>query len=153
MTKSANLGFPRIGAKRELKQAVEAYWKGNFSEKELLDAAKTIRKTNWELQKQQGIDFIPSNDFSFYDQVLDTTALVGAVPARYGFSGKTVDLATYFAMARGSQTKDKDVSAMEMTKWFDTNYHYLVPEFTKGQKFALSSTKPVDEYKEAKALG
>lgn len=153
MAIAANLGFPRIGPNRELKKAVEAYWKGASSEAELQKTAKDIRKANWEMQKKAGIDLIPSNDFSFYDQVLDTIALVGAVPDRYNFKGGNVDLATYFAMARGAQAKGVDVPAMEMTKWFDTNYHYIVPEFKKGQQFKLSSTKIFDEYKEAKALG
>ncbi len=153
MAIAANLGFPRIGPNRELKKAVEAYWKGASNEAELQKTAKDIRKANWEMQKKAGIDLIPSNDFSFYDQVLDTIALVGAVPDRYNFKGGNVDLATYFAMARGAQAKAVDVPAMEMTKWFDTNYHYIVPEFKKGQHFTLSSTKIFDEYKEAKALG
>lgn len=153
MVISANLGFPRIGPKRELKKAVESFWKGQTSETELQQVAGGIRKTNLEYQKQCGIDLIPSNDFSYYDQVLDTIALVGAVPERYGFKGGNVDSATYFAMARGAQKDGVDVTAMEMTKWFDTNYHFIVPEFTKDQQFALSSTKIFDEYKEAKELG
>src|SRR6476660_6830933 len=96
-----------------------------------------------------GIDLIPSNDFSYYDQVLDTIALVGAVPERYGWSGDQGDLDTYFAMARGRQTADVDVTAMEMTKWFNTNYHYLVPELGPDTKFSLSSSKPFDEHAEA----
>lgn len=153
MAISANLGFPRIGPKRELKKAVESFWKGESSEAELQSVAKQIRKQNWEMQKKSGINLIPSNDFSFYDQVLDTIALVGAVPERYNFKGGNVSLATYFAMARGAQAQGVDVPAMEMTKWFDTNYHYIVPEFTKNQSFALSSSKIFDEFKEAKALG
>ncbi|PYO75712.1 MAG: 5-methyltetrahydropteroyltriglutamate--homocysteine S-methyltransferase, partial [Gemmatimonadetes bacterium] len=98
-------------------------------------------------------DLIPSNDFSYYDRMLDTCALVGAVPKRYGWAGGPVDVNTYFAMARGVQSGGRDVTAMEMTKWFDTNYHYIVPEFEPGQAFRLSSTKPVDEFQEAKALG
>jgi 5-methyltetrahydropteroyltriglutamate--homocysteine methyltransferase len=150
---SANLGFPRIGAFRELKKAVESYWKGESTEAQLQAVAKEIRATNWKKQADAGINFIPSNDFSFYDQILDLTATVGAVPARYNFAGGNVDLTTYFAMARGQQANGKDVVAMEMTKWFDTNYHYLVPEFSKTTAFKLSSTKIVDEYNEAKALG
>lgn len=153
MVVAANLGFPRIGAKRELKKAVEAYWKGNMSEQDLQKEAARLRKIHWELQKEAGIRQIPSNDFSFYDQVLDTIATVGAVPARYGFKGGNIDLEIYFSMARGSQKSGKDVTAMEMTKWFDTNYHYIVPEFTKNTKFALSSNKAVDEFNEAKAIG
>ena len=149
MTICSNLGFPRIGADRELKKAVEAFWKGQSDEAALQQTAADLRKKHWQLQKDAGIDIIPSNDFSFYDHMLDTTAMVGAVPARYGFAGGEVDLATYFAMARGN---DANV-AMEMTKWFDTNYHYIVPEFAKGQKFSFSSNKVIDQFIEAKALG
>jgi 5-methyltetrahydropteroyltriglutamate--homocysteine methyltransferase len=150
---SANLGFPRIGAFRELKKAVEAYWKGESTEAQLQATAKEIRATNWKKQADAGIAFIPSNDFSFYDQILDLTATVGAVPSRYNFAGGNVDLTTYFAMARGQQANGKDVVAMEMTKWFDTNYHYIVPEFSAKTDFKLSSTKIIDQYSEAKALG
>src|SRR5207248_11668950 len=108
---------------------------------------------HWGLQRDAGLDLIPSNDFSYSDRVLDTSSMVAAVPARYGWSGGPVDLDTYFAMARGVQAGGRDVTAMEMTKWFDTNYHYLVPEFDRGQAFRLASTKPVDEFQEAKALG
>ena len=153
MVISANLGFPRIGAKRELKKAVESFWKGNLSEAELLSEAKSLRKKHWEMQKDAGIDQIPSNDFSFYDHVLDTIALVGAVPERYNAADKAVDLETYFAMARGQQANGKDVTAMEMTKWLDTNYHFIVPELTSDQSFRLSSNKIVDEFLEAKELG
>lgn len=153
MVIAANLGFPRIGPKRELKKAVESFWKGESSEADLQNTAKGLRKMNWETQKKFGIDHIPSNDFSLYDQVLDTICLLGAVPERYNFKGGNVDLTTYFAMARGAQKDGLDVKAMEMTKWFDTNYHYIVPEFHAGQNFALSSTKIFDEFKEAKAQG
>jgi 5-methyltetrahydropteroyltriglutamate--homocysteine methyltransferase len=147
-------GFPRIGAKRELKQATEGYWSGQRSQEDLLGAARSLRASNWKLQRDAGIDLVPSNDFSFYDQVLDTIALVGAVPERYSWDGSAdVDLDTYFAMARGRQTDGVDVTAMEMTKWFDTNYHYIVPELTKGMSFRLASRKPFDEYREAKELG
>ncbi len=152
---AANLGFPRIGAYRELKSAVEKYWKGESSQDELKAVAASIRATNWKSQQTAGINFIPSNDFSFYDDKgLDMIALLGATPARYGKkAGENVDLTTYFAMARGAQGNGLDVKAMEMTKWFDTNYHYIVPEFEKGQKFALSSSKIFDEYTEAKNIG
>jgi 5-methyltetrahydropteroyltriglutamate--homocysteine methyltransferase len=153
MVLATNLGFPRIGVKRELKKALEAYWAKESSEADLQKVAAELRKRHWQQQQQAGIEHIPSNDFAFYDQVLDTIALTGAVPARYKFSGGNVDLKTYFAMARGAQGDGLDVVAMEMTKWFDTNYHYIVPEFQAGQKFALSSRKPVDEFNEAKALG
>ena len=150
---SHTLGFPSIGAKRELKRATEGYWNGKMSQADLLRAGSELRATHWRLQQAAGIDLVPSNDFSFYDRVLDTCALVGAVPERYGWAGGSVDLDTYFAMARGSQRAGRDVVAMEMTKWFDTNYHYIVPEFDRDQKFSLSSTKPVDQFLEAKALG
>src|SRR6478672_11561463 len=142
-------GFPRIGRNRELKFATEGYWRGETTADELAETAKKIRVENWKLMQGAGIDLIPSNDFSYYDQVLDTIALVGAVPERYGWSGDQVDLDTYFAMARGRQTDDVDVTAMEMTKWFDTNYHYLVPELGPDTKFSLSGTKPFDEHAEA----
>jgi 5-methyltetrahydropteroyltriglutamate--homocysteine methyltransferase len=142
-------GFPRIGRNRELKFATEGYWRGETSADHLAATAKTIRVENWKLMQDAGIDLIPSNDFSYYDQVLDTIALVGAVPDRYGWSGNQVDLDTYFAMARGRQTDNVDVTAMEMTKWFDTNYHYIVPELSPGTKFSLSSSKPFDEHAEA----
>src|SRR3954471_1123940 len=147
-------GFPRIGPQRELKFATEAYWRGQVSEAELFDTAKRIRLDNWRFMQQAGIDLIPSNDFSLYDQVLDTIALVGAVPERYEWDGSSdVDLDTYFAMARGRQAGGVDVTAMEMTKWFDTNYHYIVPELERGMTFKLSSRKPFDSYLEAKKLG
>ena len=110
-------------------------------------------KQNWQLQKANGVDLISSNDFSFYDQVLDTICLLGAIPKRYKWNKDKVSLKTYFAMARGSQDKELDVPALEMTKWFDTNYHYLVPEFSADQTFSLSSDKPFDEFNEAKSLG
>jgi 5-methyltetrahydropteroyltriglutamate--homocysteine methyltransferase len=142
-------GFPRIGRNRELKFATEGYWRGQTSADELAATAKAIRVENWKLMQDAGIDLIPSNDFSYYDQVLDTIALVGAVPERYGWDGGQVDLDTYFAMARGRQTDELDVTAMEMTKWFDTNYHYLVPELGPNTRFSLSSSKPFDEHAEA----
>jgi 5-methyltetrahydropteroyltriglutamate--homocysteine methyltransferase len=156
-----NLGFPRIGAKRELKRVLETFWAGQTSEAQLLETAKAIRAENWRTQQAAGIDLIPSNDFSFYDQMLDTSALLGAVPERFHWPGNNVDLKTYFAMARGvSKTEDcgtcgsnHATTALEMTKWFDTNYHYLVPELHAGQTFQLSSTKPFDEFAEALALG
>jgi 5-methyltetrahydropteroyltriglutamate--homocysteine methyltransferase len=142
-------GFPRIGGERELKFATEGYWRGEVSEAELLEAAKRIRLDNWRFMQGAGIDLIPSNDFSLYDHVLDTIALVGAVPGRYGHGRGPVGLDAYFAMARGRQESGVDVTAMEMTKWFDTNYHYIVPELGPGTSFSLSSTKPFDEHSEA----
>ena len=152
---SSNLGFPRMGVHRELKKALEAHWSGKLDEAGLLAVGKVLKLNHWVLQQQLGIQHIPSNDFSFYDQVLDTAAMVGAVPERYAWHGPQVDLATYFAMARGTARKSgqADVPAMEMTKWFDTNYHYIVPEFTAKQTFSLGSLKPVGEFLEAKAIG
>jgi 5-methyltetrahydropteroyltriglutamate--homocysteine methyltransferase len=161
----ATLGFPRIGPKRELKTALEAHWSGRTDARDLLVLASELRAASWLRQHALGADIVPSNDFSLYDHVLDTTAMVGAVPAIYGWSDDRVGLDTYFAMARGSQgdgealcahghTHGGDgVPAAEMTKWFDTNYHYLVPEFTADQTFKLASTKALHEYLEARALG
>ena len=138
-------GFPRIGAQRELKSATEAYWAGERSAEELLETARSCARRTGSSSATPGIDLIPSNDFSLYDQVLDTVAMVGAVPERYGWDGSSdVDLDTYFAMARGRQAGGVDVTAMEMTKWFDTNYHYIVPELERGMKFRFSSRKPLD---------
>ncbi len=154
--KTSNLGYPRIGDNRELKKACESYWSGTISEQELIHTGKEIRHKNWQLQKEQGIDFIPSNDFSFYDQVLDFSLMVGAVPPRYAGIRENPEKSVwdlYFAMARGVQKAGDDVVAMEMTKWFDTNYHYIVPEFYSDQQFELLTELPVDYYKEARALG
>jgi len=163
-----NLGFPRIGAKRELKKALESYWSGQSDEKTLLDCAAGLRAANWKCQRDAGIAHIPSNDFSLYDHVLDTSVMVGAVPRIYGVVKGAPSLETYFAMARGSQTFGEvehpylgcgrdhggtGVPAQEMTKWFDTNYHFMVPELDQAQMFSLASTKPIDEFEEAKALG
>jgi 5-methyltetrahydropteroyltriglutamate--homocysteine methyltransferase len=152
MLKTASLGFPRIGANRELKKAVESYWKGAISADELQKAASEIKTKNWQTQKTAGISIIPSNDFSFYDHILGMIALFGAVPERFKFSGEKIDLDLYFAMARGAQKDGVDVTAMEMTKWFDTNYHYMVAEFKKDQKFKISCVKIFNEFLEAKKL-
>jgi 5-methyltetrahydropteroyltriglutamate--homocysteine methyltransferase len=121
----ANLGFPRMGEQRELKFALEAFWRGERTEQELQTVAQELRARHWKMQKARGIAHIPSNDFSLYDQVLDMLVAVGATPERFGAgAGKPADAVTlpgYFAMARNSQQQ----TAMEMTKWFDTNYHYL----------------------------
>ncbi len=159
---TATLGVPRIGRRRELKFALEAYWAGKSSETELLTIASALRAANWKEQRDQGIVKIPSNDFSLYDHVLDMVVTVGAIPARYGWNGGEVSLDTYFAMARGSQGEvascghahhGHGTTAMEMTKWFDTNYHYMVPELSDDQEFRLSSTRIIDHFLEAKALG
>jgi 5-methyltetrahydropteroyltriglutamate--homocysteine methyltransferase len=164
----ASLGTPRIGPRRELKFALESFWSGATDEKALIETGVGLRAANWARQKKLGVSVIPSNDFSFYDQVLDTSVMVGAIPKIYGWDGGPVPLATYFAMARGAQGKAQEagcghahhghdaahgVPAQEMTKWFDTNYHYMVPELTKDQRFTLASRKPIEEYEEAKALG
>ncbi len=147
-----NLGYPRIGGNRELKKACEQYWAGKISTEDLNRTAKSIRQHNWQLQLDAGIDLIPSNDFSYYDHVLDMSLMVQAIPERYHqASNKELDL--YFAMARGYQQGGIDITAQEMTKWFDTNYHYIVPEFRKNQHFTLFSTKIIDEFYEAKELG
>lgn len=134
------LGYPRIGKDRELKRALESFWAGRSTREELEAVAKELRKENWTLMQEAGIDLIPSNDFSYYDTVLDQTLAVGAIPARYD-SLKDDKLNLYFAMAHGYQKDGNDVIAMEMTKWFDTNYHYIVPEFTKDQTFSYFDTK------------
>jgi 5-methyltetrahydropteroyltriglutamate--homocysteine methyltransferase len=148
-----NLGFPRIGANRELKKACESFWAGELSEQELLNKGKEIRLKNWNLQKELGIELIPSNDFSFYDQVLDHSCMFGLLPSRFeGLKGLS-ETGRYFAMARGLQKDNLDVKALQMTKWFDTNYHYMVPEFEAHQSFHLANTKILDEYLEAKEAG
>jgi 5-methyltetrahydropteroyltriglutamate--homocysteine methyltransferase len=149
LARACNLGFPRMGKHRELKFALEKYWAGEVNEQSLLATAQNLRKEHWQLQVDAGIGLPPSNDFSLYDHVLDTAVMVGAIPCRFKCSDGPVSLSTYFAMARGA----KDTPALEMTKWFDTNYHYVVPEFDPGNQYSLRSTKVVDEYLEAKALG
>jgi len=161
-----SLGYPRIGAKRELKKATEAYWKGNLPLDELLAVGKHLRETNWKKQQAAGIGLIPCNDFSFYDQMLDMSCLLGNVPPRFQWDGNPINVDTAFTIARGTQggaslvEDDKDCQtgkistfAGEMTKWFDTNYHYIVPEFRADTQFSLSSSKVFNEFAEAKALG
>ncbi|NLR74736.1 5-methyltetrahydropteroyltriglutamate--homocysteine S-methyltransferase [Leeia aquatica] len=147
MSKTHNLGFPRIGRERQLKFAQEQFWRGELSAAQLQDTAATLRAQHWQWQREAGLDWVPVGDFALYDQVLNLTALLGNVPARYGFSGGEVGLDTYFAMARGTAS----APAMEMTKWFDTNYHYIVPEFTADSRFELSSHALFDEVQEAQA--
>jgi 5-methyltetrahydropteroyltriglutamate--homocysteine methyltransferase len=156
----ATLGFPRIGPRRELKFALESFWAGRSGERDLRGVASGLRAAAWARQHKLGADHIPSGDFSFYDHVLDTSAMLGAVPGRYRWDGDTVDLGTYFAMARGTQGEraagcghGAGHTAQEMTKLFDTNYHYMVPELAAGQALRLASTKPINDYLEAKALG
>src|SRR6187431_2036542 len=150
-----NLGYPRIGNNRELKKASEQYWSGAITQQKLQDAAKAIRINNWLTQKEAGLDLIPCNDFSFYDQVLDMSFMLGLIPDRFSPLLQKKDLTEldiYFAMARGYQKNGLDITAMEMTKWFDTNYHYIVPEFRKDQTFKLFSTKVIDEFYEAQQI-
>jgi len=154
MARSANLGFPRFGIKREWKKASESYWSGKIDAQTLIDTADELMQRHWALQVDAGIDVIPVGDFAWYDHVLEVIALLGAVPSRYGHTaGDKVGIDTYFAMARGRQDADTDVTAMEMTKWFDTNYHYLVPEFEKGMKFQISSERPFEAVEKARKAG
>ncbi|MHB1921368.1 MAG: 5-methyltetrahydropteroyltriglutamate--homocysteine S-methyltransferase [Chitinophagaceae bacterium] len=151
-----NLGYPRIGRHRELKKANENYWAGKLTLKELQYAGRDIRLKNWQLQKEIGIDLIPSNDFSFYDHVLDHCLMVGAIPDRFHdiLEKKQLnDVDLSFIMARGIQKDGYDITAMDMTKWFDTNYHYIVPEFSENQKFTLFSRKAIQEFREAEHHG
>jgi 5-methyltetrahydropteroyltriglutamate--homocysteine methyltransferase len=150
---ATNLGFPRMGPHRELKRSLESYWSGQTSATELETSAAELRERHWRWQAALGIDHIPSGDFSLYDHVLDTAILVGAVPHRYQVADPGVPLDRYFAMARGGTLGTVSVPALEMTKWFTTNYHYLVPELDPGQRFALSSTKTLDEFRQARSLG
>ncbi len=152
MTVAHILGFPRIGASRELKKALEGYWKGDFAESMLRETGRELCGQRWQLQKEAGLDYVTVGDFSFYDHVLDMSAMLGAVPPRFEWSGGTVNLDTYFRMARGTAPRGKSTPACEMTKWFDTNYHYLVPEFSSDQQFRLSTTALFDEIAEARSL-
>ena len=151
-----NLGYPRVGANRELKKACEQYWAGQISRNNLFLTAKNLREQHWQLQQDAGIDLIPCNDFSFYDQVLDMSLLLGVIPNRYApvvtDVKENTEIDLYFAMARGYQKDGLDITAMEMTKWFDTNYHYIVPEFTANQTFKLFSTKLFAEFSAAKSF-
>ncbi|GFP87774.1 5-methyltetrahydropteroyltriglutamate--homocysteine methyltransferase [Phtheirospermum japonicum] len=143
------VGYPRMGPKRELKFALESFWDGKSSAEDLEKVSADLRASIWKQMSGAGIKYIPSNTFAYYDQVLDTTAMLGAVPPRYNWNGGEIGFSTYFSMARGNAS----VPAMEMTKWFDTNYHYIVPELGPDVKFSYASHKAVNEYKEAKALG
>ena len=156
----ASLGFPRIGPRRELKFALEKFWAGTISQDELEEAAQGLRTATWARQKALGVDWLPSNDFSLYDHVLDTSVMLGAIPARYGLaSGQAAGLETYFAMARGATGgatcghAHGSVTAGEMTKWFDTNYHFIVPEIEPETRLQLGHIKPLQDYLEAKAQG
>jgi 5-methyltetrahydropteroyltriglutamate--homocysteine methyltransferase len=148
MTHTTYLGFPRIGRRRELKRALENYWRDGDA-KPLLDTARELRQRHWQLARAAGIHTVAVNDFSLYDHVLDTALLFDAVPDRYRPVLRNDPLAGYFAMARGN----RELHALEMTKWFDTNYHYIVPELQAGQRFRLTTNKPLAEWLEAHALG
>ncbi|CAM3842767.1 5-methyltetrahydropteroyltriglutamate--homocysteine S-methyltransferase [Arcobacter cloacae] len=146
MQKNYVIGFPRIGEKRELKKVLEKYWSKQTDFNEVKYVGEQLRKRHWNYQKEAKIEFISSNDFSYYDNMLDTSILLGAIPKRFE---NLKDEELYFAMARGNETS----VAMEMTKWFNTNYHYIVPEISKDTKFKLNSKKVIEEYKEACELG
>ncbi|KAB7708674.1 5-methyltetrahydropteroyltriglutamate--homocysteine S-methyltransferase [Bacillus aerolatus] len=142
---SSNLGYPRIGENREWKKALESFWAGKLEESQFLEEMEKIRLGNLQKQKDAEIDMIPVGDFTFYDQMLDAAVMFGMVPERFAYAGGKVPLNTYFAMARGNDT----AVACEMTKWFNTNYHYIVPEF-EGKKLTLTENKPLNAYREAK---
>jgi 5-methyltetrahydropteroyltriglutamate--homocysteine methyltransferase len=157
MTIASNLGFPRIGARRELKFALEQFWSGELDETALTNAAWALRKRHWQLQAGHGISHVPSGDFALYDHVLDTACMLGAIPPGYGWQDGPVSLPSYFALARGSGGTAvqqaagiaANLPALEMTKWFDTNYHYLVPRLTAGQRFTLTENRPLVQFREA----
>lgn len=147
------LGFPRIGLRRELKKAQESYWAGSISRAELLAAGSELRARHWEQQKQAGVELLPVGDFAWYDHVLTTSLLLGNVPARHQNQDGSVDIDTLFRIGRGRAPTGEPAAAAEMTKWFNTNYHYMVPEFSLGQEFKLTWTQLLDEVDEALALG
>ncbi|MFJ5379651.1 5-methyltetrahydropteroyltriglutamate--homocysteine S-methyltransferase [Pectobacterium sp. CHL-2024] len=147
------LGFPRVGLRRELKKAQESYWAGNVTQEELLTVGRELRARHWQQQKDAGVDLLPVGDFAWYDHVLTTSLLLGNVPARHQNKDGSVDLDTLFRIGRGRAPTGQPAAAAEMTKWFNTNYHYMVPEFTKGQQFKLTWTQLLDEVDEALALG
>ncbi|KAF2229992.1 putative 5-methyltetrahydropteroyltriglutamate-homocysteine methyltransferase [Viridothelium virens] len=153
MVQSSILGFPRMGRLRDLKKACEAYWGGKLSQEDLLKEGKRLRLEHWKIQKDAGVDIIPSNDFAFYDHVLDHIQMFNVIPERYS-KHKLDPIDEYFAMGRGHQKNGVDVSALEMVKWFDSNYHYVKPTFQDNQTFKLASNpKAVAEFKEAKEAG
>lgn len=142
-------GFPRVGAFRELKFAQEKYWRKEISEQELLDVAKDLREKNWKHQAAANADYVAVGDFTFYDHILDLQVATGAIPARFGFDSQNLPLEQFFQLARGN----KDQFAIEMTKWFDTNYHYLVPEFHADTEFKANAKHYVQQLQEAQTLG
>ncbi|WP_312064284.1 5-methyltetrahydropteroyltriglutamate--homocysteine S-methyltransferase [Pantoea septica] len=148
-----SLGFPRVGLRRELKKAQESYWAGKATQQELLAVGRELRARHWQQQKEAGVDLLPVGDFAWYDHVLTTSLMLGNVPARHQNKDGAIDLDTLFRIARGRAPTGEPAAAAEMTKWFNTNYHYIVPEFTKGQSFKLAWTQLLDEVDEALALG
>ncbi|CNF46689.1 5-methyltetrahydropteroyltriglutamate--homocysteine S-methyltransferase [Yersinia kristensenii] len=147
------LGFPRVGLKRELKKAQESYWAGNSTQEELLNVGRELRARHWQQQQQAGVDLVPVGDFAWYDHVLTTSLLLGNVPERHQNADGSIDLDTLFRIGRGRAPTGTSAAAAEMTKWFNTNYHYMVPEFQQGQQFKLGWTQLLDEVDEALALG
>lgn len=147
------LGFPRVGLRRELKKAQESYWAGKSTQEELLATGRELRARHWQQQQEAGVDLVPVGDFAWYDHVLTTSLLLGNVPARHQNKDGSVDLDTLFRIGRGRAPTGEPAAAAEMTKWFNTNYHYMVPEFSEGQTFKLSWTQLLDEVDEALALG
>ncbi|MFM1348378.1 5-methyltetrahydropteroyltriglutamate--homocysteine S-methyltransferase [Yersinia proxima] len=147
------LGFPRVGLKRELKKAQESYWAGNSTQEELLNVGRELRARHWQQQQQAGVDLVPVGDFAWYDHVLTTSLLLGNVPERHQNADGSIDLDTLFRIGRGRAPTGTPAAAVEMTKWFNTNYHYMVPEFQQGQQFKLGWTQLLDEVDEALALG
>ena len=150
--KTAVIGYPRVGKLRELKFVSEKYFRNEVSEQELKNTAAELRKQHWLIQKENNIDFIPSNDFSFYDNMLDTAFLLNIIPERYNKLNLS-DIDTYFSMARGYQGDKGDVKALAMKKWFNTNYHYMVPEYEDNTTIKIRATKIFDEFTEAKNIG
>jgi 5-methyltetrahydropteroyltriglutamate--homocysteine methyltransferase len=161
MTVASNLGFPRIGHRRELKRALEQFWSGELDATGLASTVKSLRARHWKCQVALGIGHVPSGDFSLYDHVLDTACMLGAIPPGYGWSDGPVSLPTYFALARGSRDTaaeraagiEPNLPALEMTKWFDTNYHYLVPRLSLAQRFVLTTNRALEHYQEAIKIG
>lgn len=147
------LGFPRVGLKRELKKAQESYWAGNSTQEELLNVGRELRARHWQQQQQAGVDLVPVGDFAWYDHVLTTSLLLGNVPERHQNADGSIDLDTLFRIGRGRAPTGTPAAAAEMTKWFNTNYHYMVPEFQQGQQFKLGWNQLLDEVDEALALG
>ena len=163
MILSHTLGFPRIGAQRELKFALERHWRGEIDTAALEAVGRELRQRHWALQRDAGLDFVTVGDFAYYDHVANHIQLLGCEPARFGFDGSESELARHFTLARGVAAGSRGCAgagpahgghpALEMTKWFDTNYHYLVPEFLPDTAFSLASSRLFDEVAEARALG